>query len=176
MSRFVTTAQRLDMVNPRWGAFNGWSRFCSLMPSRQAARASSRGHLLDSSGRCASMSDAPPSRSRACPVIQLASGEQSSATAFPRSEGIPSLRMGIDPLWCQLRIVFCTASGKVFNTLPAVQPGLMALTVIYRGPGAKVSFLRHLPTSERSRFPGRDGFHPALHSRERNQAGSLKAS
>jgi len=35
------------------------------------------------------MSEAPPSTSRICPVIQLASAEQSSATAFPRSAGMP---------------------------------------------------------------------------------------
>jgi len=35
-----------------------------------------------SSGRCASMSEAPPSTSRICPVIQFASAEQSSATAL----------------------------------------------------------------------------------------------
>ena len=69
------------------------------------------------------MSEAPPSTSRICPVIQLASAEQSSATAFPRSADAPSFRMGVHPLWCQLRLEFCTASGRVFNTLSSVQPG-----------------------------------------------------
>src|SRR5258708_26743304 len=32
----------------------------------------------------------PPSTSRICPVIQFASAEQSSATALPMSDGVPS--------------------------------------------------------------------------------------
>jgi len=30
---------------------------------------------------------------------------------------------GVHPLWCQLRMEFCTASGRVFNTLSSVYPG-----------------------------------------------------
>src|SRR5438874_815580 len=90
----------------------------------------------EANGRWASMSDAPPSTSRTCPVIQLASAEQSSVTAFPRSAGRPSLRTGVQPACCQLRMVFCTASGRVLRTLSSVQPGLTVLTVICRGARA----------------------------------------
>src|SRR6266851_6665793 len=55
----------------------------------QATWACFAGICWIASGRCASMSEAPPSTSRTCPVIQLASAEQSSATAFPRSAGMP---------------------------------------------------------------------------------------
>src|SRR5438874_815579 len=68
--------------------------------------------------------------------LPLASAEQSSVTAFPRSAGRPSLRTGVQPACCQLRMVFCTASGRVLRTLSSVQPGLTVLTVICRGARA----------------------------------------
>ncbi len=68
------------------------------------------------------------------PVIQLASAEHSSETAFPTSPGVPSRPIGVHPLspWCQLRIMSCATSGRVLSTLSSIQPGLMAFTVMPR--------------------------------------------
>src|SRR6266849_8570382 len=67
------------------------------------------------------------------PVIQLASSEQSSVTAFPISAGVPSRPIGVHSL-CQARIVTCASFGRLFKTLSSIHPGLMATNL--RIPGS----------------------------------------
>jgi len=83
------------------------------------------------------MSEAPPSTSQYLPGDPVRLRRAKAARqAFPMSDGVPSLPMGVHPPRVPVPNHVCTASGRVFKTLSSVQPGLIALTVICREASA----------------------------------------
>src|SRR5579884_821106 len=124
------------MAAPLFPLLEGWGphKDCDplLTPLLHAALDFCGTACCSSNGICAFMSDAPPSTSINCPVIHSASAEQSRLTAFPISAGVPSLLIGVHPLWFQSRMASCTASGRLFRTLSSTHPGLRLFTVISR--------------------------------------------
>jgi hypothetical protein len=91
----------------------------------------------NSNGRRASTSDAPPSTSINCPVIQAASCEQINATALPMSAGVPNRPIGVQPRSCHSRKPVWKASGRLFSTLSS---GLIVFTVMPRRASATAKY------------------------------------